>query len=308
MKVIDTAIVGLGQIGYAYDTRNETNRTHVSQIKKNKNFKLIAACDSDITKTNQLKNDCEGNIQTYSNYRSMVDNNNIDLLVLAVPSSEQKKIVDYSLSKNIKNFIIEKPFLNNNDEILDTLKKVTAVQGKVYINYPRTWDNEFLTEFKDELSGNIQYINAFISGNFKENGCHLIDLIFQSLFVLGDRPTIASKHLDTKNTSIYFKNKKQSFDISLTHIKSSIDLFEIQIFFPSHILLLEFGGARIYTISIHRNKFYNDYNGMKYNKANFHFDHQKGLESLYSHTYKNFGKSEKWQDKILSSFHIHNLF
>ena len=308
MKAIDTAIIGLGQIGYAYDGNNKTTRTHVGQIKKQANFKLIAACDSDVKKTDQLKNNDKDNTKIYSNYETMLDNHNIDLLVLAIPSGEQKKIVDYALSRNIKNFIIEKPLLNNNDEISDVLNKVVEVQGKIYVNYPRTWDNSFLLAFKDALSERIQHINVFISGNFKENGCHLIDLIFQSLFNSDDGPIISKNHSNDKNVSISFKNKKQSFNINLTHISSKIDLFEIQIFFPFHILILEFGGAEVYKVSVHKDKFYDNYNGMKYHKANFRFDHQNGIESLYSHTFKNFGKSEKWEEKILSSFHIHKLF
>ena len=100
----------------------------------------------------------------------------------------------------------------------------------------------------------------------------------------------------------------QNFDMNLRHIQSNIDLFEIQIFFLSHILIIESGGARIYRASPHKDKFYKNYNGMKYSAESFSFEHQKGLESLYSHTFKNFENSENWEDKILSSFHIHDFF
>ena len=91
MKVIDTTIIGLGQIGYAYDCDNKSTRTHVGQIKQQANFKLIAACDSDVKKTDQLKNKDKDNTKTYSNYKTMLDNHNIELLVLAVPSGDKRK-------------------------------------------------------------------------------------------------------------------------------------------------------------------------------------------------------------------------
>ena len=87
------------------------------------------------------------------------------------------------------------------------------------------------------------HINAFMSGNLKENGCHLIDLIFQSLFDADDDPIISRNYSNDKNVSFSFKNKNHNFNTNLTHISSKIDLFEIQIFFPFHILILEFGGA-----------------------------------------------------------------
>ena len=181
MKVIDTAIIGLGQIGYAYDGDNKTTRTHVGQIKKQANFKLIAACDSDVKKKDKLKNNDKNYTKIYSNYETMLDSHKIDLLVLAVPSGEQKKIVDYALSRNIKNFIIEKPLLSNNDEIRDVLNKVVEVKGKIYVNYPRTWESSFFIDFKHALSERVLHINAFISSDLKENGCHLIDLLFRPL-------------------------------------------------------------------------------------------------------------------------------
>ncbi len=308
MKKINSAVIGLGQIGYTYDSGNETTRTHVSQIIENKQFRLIAACDADYTKIKQLKTDGRVNIPTYSDFKSMLDSNKIELLVLAVQSAEQKKIIDYSLTKNIKNFIIEKPFLSNNDEIADAIDKVASVHGKIYVNYPRTWDNEFLSDFKNSLSEKIQHINAFISGNFKENACHLIDLIFQSLSNSGDHPKVCANHTFVKNASIKFKAPKQTFNMHLTHIESNIDLFEVQIFFPSHILFMEYGGAKIYRASIHKDKFYKNYNGMRCTELNFSFNHQKGLAALYSHTSENFGKSESWEEKLLSSFHIHDFF
>ena len=308
MKKINSAVIGLGHIGYTYDIGNGTTRTHVSQIIKNKHFRLIAACDSDYTKIKQLETDGRVNVPTYSDFKSMLDSNKIELLVLAVHSAEQKKIIDYSITKNIKNFIIEKPFFYYNDEIADVLDRVASIDGKIYVNYPRTWDNEFLLDFKNSLSEKIHHINAFISGNFKENACHLIDLIFQSLSDTGDHPIVCANHSLGENTSIKFKAPKQTFDMNLTHIESNIDLFEVQIFFPSHILFMESGGEKIYQASIHKDKFYKNYNGMRCTELNFSFNHQKGLAALYSHASENFGKNELWQEKILSSFHIHDFF
>ncbi len=308
MKKINTAIIGLGHIGYSYDRESATKRTHFSQISNHQKFRLIAVCDTDTKKTNQLKSDIIDNIQIYNNYVLMLENNIIDLLVLAIPSCSQKKIIDYSLSKDIKNFIIEKPFLNNSVEIKEVIKQISKMQGKVYVNYPRTWDSVFLANFKKAISDKVLYINAFISGDLKGNASHLIDLIFQSFSNKDDYPTISLKYSNENNVCLRFKNKKQAFDINLIHVSSNINLFEIQIFFTSHILVLEFGGAAIYSISIHKDKFYKNFNGMKYQKLNFYFDHQKGLESLYTHTAEKFGKNDDWEQKIQSSHHIHDLF
>ena len=306
MKKINIAIIGLGQIGYTYDKYVNTKRTHFSQINNHKDLRLIAACDNEIKKLNQFKKD-NPNILAYNNYISMIKNNSIDLLVLAIPSSSQKKIIDYSLSKNIKNFIVEKPFLNNNDELKEIIKRVSRIDGKIYVNYPRTWDNLFLSNFKKTISDEILYVNSFISGNFKENSCHLIDLIFQALYKSNDYPKFSTNHSNNNNISIKFKNQKHIFDINLTHINNQINLFEIQIFFSSHILVLEFGGAAVYTISAYKDKFYKNYNGMKHKKLNFYFDHQKGLKSLYSNIVKKFGEIENWEEKLLSSYDVHNL-
>ena len=47
MKKINVAIVGIGNVGFLYDIESNTKRTHVQQIKNNKQLCLSGVCDTD---------------------------------------------------------------------------------------------------------------------------------------------------------------------------------------------------------------------------------------------------------------------
>lgn len=93
--MIKVGIIGIGRI---FDK-------HFNSLNQNKNYKIIAVCDTDIKKSN--KNNIKG-IKFYKNYETMVKTNIFDLIVICTPSGKHAKQAIY-ISKFVKNIVIEKP-------------------------------------------------------------------------------------------------------------------------------------------------------------------------------------------------------
>jgi len=110
--MINLAIIGCGRIF----------NKHFSSINKNKNFKLIAICDTDIEK---LDNFNIKNVKKYLYVKEMLKKEKIDMVSILTPSGYHLKNFT-EVSKYVKNILIEKPLttsLNDAYKIFSLSKK-----------------------------------------------------------------------------------------------------------------------------------------------------------------------------------------
>ena len=114
-KKIKIGLLGLGRIA----------GHHTRAIKKNKNFKIIAACDlKKINRDNYLK---KNKINIYNHYDEMLrQEKDIDIVAIMSPSGMHFEHAYKILNKYKKNIIIEKPTCLRTSN----LKKLYSIAGK----------------------------------------------------------------------------------------------------------------------------------------------------------------------------------
>ena len=104
MKImIKAALIGLGKMGIS----------HQAIMTAHPDIQLVAVCD-----TAKYMRDLMGKyigVRTYSDYRKMIDTEELDCVVIATPSRFHGEIVRYALERNLHVFC-EKPFCLNMDE------------------------------------------------------------------------------------------------------------------------------------------------------------------------------------------------
>ncbi|MBW8041249.1 MAG: Gfo/Idh/MocA family oxidoreductase [Planctomycetes bacterium] len=98
--MIKCGIIGLGKMGIS----------HYAIINAHPDVSLIAVCDTSGLILNGLNKYNE--VQTFKDYRKMIDKCNLDCVIIATPTSSHAKIIQYAMEHNIHVFV-EKPFCFN---------------------------------------------------------------------------------------------------------------------------------------------------------------------------------------------------
>ncbi len=217
MSKINVLLVGLGNIGYQYDQNSEYIQTHFKAINYNKNYNLIGIIEKNKKKISRLKKIYNINIQTKVSKKIL---KLVNLIVLAVPTNVQFKILNDILNMGYKkNFVLEKPFTTNPNEINEICK---MKRQKFFINYYRNYDDKlisFLNKIKQKKKLKI-YVEY--SKGFFHNFSHYLNLFIK---IFGDIKKIkfnkkkkikkdlkADGRIDFKNLILNFKNIPDKYD------------------------------------------------------------------------------------------------
>lgn len=111
MKKIKAAIIGTGFGHYVI----------AKALKRFPNIQIVSICGKNHQKTKLIS--INENIKSYyTDWKSMLKNEKIDLLLIATLPALQFKILSYIKNKNIKYLFIEKPLANNYKNILKLFK------------------------------------------------------------------------------------------------------------------------------------------------------------------------------------------
>lgn len=102
-------MLNIGIVGRNHGLKHLKNIQHYHSDKA-----LITA----LTYKNPIKqSNLKGNIKTYHCYKTMINEENLDALILAGPHNMTLEIIEHS-AKKIKFYLIEKPVANNSSEII----------------------------------------------------------------------------------------------------------------------------------------------------------------------------------------------
>ncbi|MDD3107383.1 MAG: Gfo/Idh/MocA family oxidoreductase, partial [Bacilli bacterium] len=121
------ALIGCGRI----------SPNHISAA-LNSGLEIVALCDLDSNKIEKsIENfNLNSNVKLYTNYRTMLQNEEIDLVAIATESGSHAEIAKYCMEKKI-NIIIEKPIalsLLDADEIIKMSRKYKVVVSACHQN------------------------------------------------------------------------------------------------------------------------------------------------------------------------------
>ena len=111
-------IVGFGRMGL----------THFSILNNHPDVNFVSVCDSSSLMLKNIKRFM--GIETFSDYKSMIDKMDLDFVIVSTPTVTHAETVAYAVEKGLHVFV-EKPFALNSDE---GRKIVDAVNNKSLVN------------------------------------------------------------------------------------------------------------------------------------------------------------------------------
>lgn len=204
-KVYNVGIVGCGKIF----------PRHIEAINQNDNFNLIAVCDIDEDKTSQHS-------AGYTDFRSMLDNEDINFAVIATPNGQHFEQAKYFLERQC-DVLLEKPATLDPKQVFALLKIAENNSTKAYAvlqvrlnsciqNLKKLIDNGALGDIRGvSLIQRWQRPEEYFSdwrgdplvggGLLHECGIHYLDIL---CYLLGKPSVISAKKYNTKhlNTEI----------------------------------------------------------------------------------------------------------
>ena len=150
MKKLKFAIIGCGRISYK----------HVEALYENKEeSELVAVCDVIEEKAKEKKNeylekmqDSSLNVNVYTDYKKMIEKENIDVVTIATESGYHAQIAIYAMNKG-KNAIVEKPMalsIKDADEMIEVADKNNV---KLCINHQNRF-NKPIQKLREAIKNN----------------------------------------------------------------------------------------------------------------------------------------------------------
>ncbi len=193
-KIINIGIIGLGSF------TTSTILPHLKEaIGKDAGVRLTAVCNTTGKRADEVARAWGANYTT-NDYRKILDDKNVDLVICATRHSSHAKIAEEALALD-KNLYLEKPIALNDGELDRVIKAAQKSKGRLFTGFNRRFSKHFM-EAKKEFTGTSPMMILYRvnypfsekdhwSYDLKEGGrligenCHFIDA-FQFLF--GSRP------------------------------------------------------------------------------------------------------------------------
>lgn len=155
---LNYALIGAGRI----------SPNHIEAAKEN-GLNIVAICDLNPSKLNELinKTNFESSVRFYSDYKAMIDEENLDLIAIATDSGSHFKIAEYCLDRGI-HLIIEKPIalsLEHADRIIDLAKQKNLVVSPSHQNRFNKSIQKIKETMDDNKFGRLYHATANVRWN-----------------------------------------------------------------------------------------------------------------------------------------------
>ena len=181
-KILKTAIIGLGQIGYKIDEDplRKLIWSHAKTYKTHSKTSLEAVSDIDKTNYDDF-NKIYPNIDFYDDYSKMIKDVDLDIVSICTPTTPHLNIVRNIVKSNPPQAIfIEKPMGQNLTEAMEISKLCEKNDIVLAVNYMRRWDNKYKV-IKNIIDckefGELQSIVTYGCTALLTSSSHLIDLM-----------------------------------------------------------------------------------------------------------------------------------
>ena len=272
-NIYDVTIIGLGNIGLLYDLEEESNSevflSHTRSVFSHKNFEIKYLIDIDPKKLSLAKKKYGDQIE----YKTELGEDYLgtDIVVLAsIPSVNSYYLNRLKSIDLVKIFLIEKPFLIENEKVKDYYKIIE----KSYLNYFRKtlpFFKNLKKEIDNKLFGNLITINIYYTKGLINNGSHLIDLLnyfFGSNYDLNSIKIIKHKNdysLSDKSVSfcVNYNYNQNPFLVIFNCLDERIfNLIELDMIFEKQRFRIFDSGSKIQTYKLNKNKAFKKYKTM----------------------------------------------
>ena len=158
-KKINTAIIGFGLSGKVF---------HAPFVHTHLGFDLKKIVERNHTHSKEIY----PYVEVVSDYRELLEDQNLDLIVVATPNTTHYSMVKESLLAG-KHVIVEKPFTPTVKEADDLIEIAKKQKKKLFVYHNRRWDGDFLSIQKmldDQLLGDIVEYEAHFDRYTPEMG------------------------------------------------------------------------------------------------------------------------------------------
>ncbi|OJI07361.1 hypothetical protein BK004_01355 [bacterium CG10_46_32] len=247
MKKIRTAIIGLGNIAHGYDDiasvkKRLTYPTHVSVLKQDKRFVLVAASDASARQRDIFKKKVSKEVVLYADYRAMLNKEKIDLMVVAVPTDLHLKVCSVALAAGIKYILCEKPMVSTVAEAKKLLALVKRYAGHIMVNYQRSYSadtQKFMSVVEKKKRGRLVFATVQYSGGIFNTATHMIHLVEKMFGPIQKICSIAASVCEQRDPNISFTAFGRGFEIVFKGINNSVgQIFEIDMQFTKKNITL----------------------------------------------------------------------
>lgn len=153
MEKVKIAVIGLGRLGMVHTD-------HLVNLISDADVKAVCALDQD--QLNYAKENF--GVKTYTDYKEMIDNEDIDAVAIVAPTGFHPEMTEYALNAG-KHIFCEKPLGLEMDEVAEMAKQIESHSDKVFqLGFMRRFDNSYrhakeIIDAKD--IGDIIYIRAY---------------------------------------------------------------------------------------------------------------------------------------------------
>ena len=166
--------------------RGARGESHTSGLSQINDADVVGVCDLVPELLENFKSNWKQrwpNANTYSNYREMIDKENIDILTVATPDDKHADIAVYAAMNGVKGIFCEKPIatsIEDADKILEACEQNGVV---ISVDYSRRWQPIYHTIRESIRGGEIGIVKTIITimggerAMLFRNGSHLIDLM-----------------------------------------------------------------------------------------------------------------------------------
>lgn len=130
--MLRAAIIGLGKMGIS----------HAAIVSAHPSVEVVAVCDTSSLVLEGFKKYAQ--VKTYSDYKKMIDQEALDLVIVATPTKLHYPMVKYAIEKNVHIFC-EKPFSLSSAEGMD----LVHIAGQKSIVNQVGYHNHFIGTFRE---------------------------------------------------------------------------------------------------------------------------------------------------------------
>ena len=296
-KVIKTAIVGLGNIGFKYALNsNVTTRmnysTHYQTIKNHPNFELSCVCDSDFKSLHDFQSTTLETVPTYGDFKIMLRKENFDLLVVSTPTKTHLEICDLAIKKDIRLILCEKPISYSYRGSVKLINKAHKKKVLLFFNYFRNFNPSYLELIRKVRKNDFGAIQSF-GGSYTKgifnNGTHLLAILIKLLpknsYAKGFQENISAAVDPSLDMALGF-GKSFGYLHGLNH--KFYNIFALDLFMEKCLISMRNDKAYIYW-KIQSDKT----NTLNANRKEINLDISAGLYSVYSNLYEVYINAKK---------------
>ena len=223
MLILNTLLVGLGNIGLNYDYSNKNITTHAKALSLSKNIRFLFAIDKNYKQRKKFEKKYQ--INTYSKLPSLEKLNEINFVIISVNTENHLNVVKEIIKlKNLKIILIEKPCGKNLKEYLQIKNLCKKNNIRLLINYHRIFDKNFLKIKKIfQKLKNFKGIANYSRG-LSNNASHIL-----SLLVFSNMVPLNLQIIKKKNNPDFILYFKKGFLVFLGDMNKNVSNNELEI-------------------------------------------------------------------------------